>query len=110
MEFKDYKIEIYVPEDYIIKLRDALNKVNACKIGNYDNCISYSQVKGYWRPLDGANPFNGEVGSICSGSECKMEIRCRREFVSKALKTIREIHPYEEPLINVLPVLNEYFE
>lgn len=27
MEFKDVKIEIYIPEEYVITLRDELNKV-----------------------------------------------------------------------------------
>lgn len=110
MEFKEVKIEIYVPEEYSIKLRDELNKVNACKIGDYDNVISISNVRGYWRPLEGSNPFNGEVGDICEGTECKIEIRCKIEFVKNAIKVIRGIHPYEEPLINIIPIINELFE
>lgn len=110
MEFKEVKIEIYVPEEYIIKLRDELNKVNVCKIGDYDNVISITNVRGYWRPLEGSNPFNGEVGKICEGTECKMEIRCKREYAKNAIKIIREIHPYEEPLINIVPIVNGLFE
>ena len=110
MEFKEVKIEIYVPEEYVIKLRDALNKINACKFGDYDNVISITNVRGYWRPLEGSNPFNGEVGIMCEGTECKMEIRCMREYVKAANKVIREIHPYEEPLINIIPIVNELFE
>ena len=57
MEFKEVKIEIYIPEEYVVNLRDELNKVNAGHIGKYDNCISYAKTKGYWRPLDGSNPL-----------------------------------------------------
>ena len=32
MEFKEVKIEEYIPEEYILKLRDELNKVNACRV------------------------------------------------------------------------------
>ena len=110
MEFKEVKIEIYVPKEYIIKLRDELNKINACKIGNYDNVISITNVTGYWRPLEGSNPFNGELGKICQGEECKMEIRCKKEYCKNSIKIIKEIHPYEEPLINVIPIVNELFE
>lgn len=110
VEFKEVKIEIYVPEEYIIKLRDELNKVNACRIGNYDNVISITNVRGYWRPLEGSNPFNGDIDKVCEGTECKMEIRCKREYVKNAIKVIREIHPYEEPLINIIPIVNELFE
>lgn len=110
MEFKDVKIEIYIPEEYVITLRDELNKVNVCTIGAYDNVVSITNVRGYWRPLEGSNPFNGEVGKICEGAECKMEIRCKREYCKNAVKIIREIHPYEEPLINIIPIINELFD
>lgn len=110
MEFKEVKIEIYVPEEYVVKLRTELTKINACKVGNYDNVISVTNVKGYWRPLKGSNPFNGKLGKVCEGEECKIELRCKREYVKSAVKVIKEIHPYEEPLINIIPIANELFE
>jgi len=110
MLFKEVKIEIYVPEEYILKLRDELNKVNACRVGDYDNVIAITNVKGYWRPLVGSNPFNGEVGKVCEGEECKVEVRCKSEFVRNAIRVIKEIHPYEEPLINIIPIINDLFE
>lgn len=110
MEFKEVKIEIYTPEEYIIKLRDELNKVNACRVGQYDNVISITDVRGYWRPLEGADPFNGKVGKVCEGKECKVEIRCKTQYVKEAMKVIKAIHPYEEPLINVIPIINVLFE
>ncbi|MBZ9637007.1 hypothetical protein G9F70_022445 [Clostridium sp. FP1] len=39
-----------------------------------------------------------------------MEIRCKREYVKNVIKVIKEIHPYEEPLINIIPIINELFE
>lgn len=110
MEFNKYKIEVYIPEKYITLLRDELNKINACTIGKYDNCISTSKVRGYWRPLDGSKPFDGEIGKVCEGTECKVEINCDKEKVRESLKVIRDVHPYEEPVINVIPIVNEIFE
>lgn len=110
MIFNEVKIEIYVPEAYIIKLRDELNKVNACKVGDYDHVISITNTRGYWRPLENSTPFNGEVGKVCEGVECKMEIRCKRAYVKDAIRVIKDIHPYEEPLFNIIPIVNELFE
>ena len=110
MDFKEVKIEIYVQEEYIAKIREELNKVNACKIGNYDNVIAITNVIGYWRPLEGSNPYNGEIGELTESHECKLEIRCKREYVSNAIKVIKGIHPYEQPLINIIPLVNELFE
>ena len=53
MEFKYCKLEIFIPETKILELQKALQKVDAGHIGNYDSCMSVSQVTGYWRPLDG---------------------------------------------------------
>lgn len=110
MKFKEVKIEIYIPEKYITKLRDELNKVNACKVGDYDNCISITNVKGYWRPLQGSKPYNGQIGKICEGEECKVEVRCKMEYIKIAVEIIKKIHPYEEPLFNIIPILNDLFK
>jgi hypothetical protein len=75
-------------------------------IGNYDHCISISKVRGYWRPLAGATPYQGEIGKISEGEEYKVEVNCKREQVSDALSVIRRIHPYDEPLINIIPLVN----
>ncbi|PJI10333.1 MULTISPECIES: YqfO family protein [Clostridium] len=110
MQMREFKIEIYIPKGYVKKLGDELSKVNVGKIGNYDHCMSINKVQGYWRPLEGADPFDGEVGKLCKGEECKVEVRCKREYVEAAMKIIRKVHPYEEPVINVIPLLNELFE
>ncbi|PFS59540.1 cytochrome C biogenesis protein [Bacillus cereus] len=105
MQFSEVKIEVFIPEEYIETLRNELNRIGACKTGKYDHCLSYSSVKGYWRPLDDASPFNG----VCEGQECKIEIKCKRDLVKDALEVINEIHPYETPMIYIIPILNDYF-
>ena len=61
MEFKYCKLEIFIPETKILELQKALQKVDAGHIGNYDSCMSVSQVTGYWRPLDGKSPADSEM-------------------------------------------------
>ncbi|WP_242239506.1 divalent cation tolerance protein CutA [Bacillus cereus group sp. BfR-BA-01309] len=109
MQFSEVKIEVFIPEEYIEILRNELNKIGASKMGKYGHCLSYSSVKGYWRPLDDASPFNGEIGQICEGQECKIEIKCKRDLVKDALEVINEIHPYETTMIYIIPILNDYF-
>ena len=76
MNFTRVKIEILIPTEFVAPLRDALADVGAGKIGNYDHCVSISQVTGYWRPLEAATPYAGQVGEICSGQEAKVEVNC----------------------------------
>lgn len=94
MVLEEVKIEIYIPEEYVERLRDELNRVKACRLGNYDNCISITDVRGYWRPLEGSKPYSGREGEISKGRECKVEARCRKEYVKAAIEVIRRVHPY----------------
>ena len=55
-----FKLEIYIPESHFKDLQIALQKAGAGCMGNYDACMSYTRVKGLWRPLNGANPYIGE--------------------------------------------------
>lgn len=107
--FEAVKLEIYIPVEYVERLRDALHEAGAGRIGNYDHCLSVVSVTGYWRPLEGAVPYEGHVGEVSSGTECKVEVRCERRYVAEALAAIRRIHPYDEPVINVLPLANHLF-
>lgn len=104
MDIKYYKIETFIPEKYLEDLRRNLNDIGALTIGGcYDNCMSISRVKSFWRPLEGAKPFNGEVGKVCEAEELKVEFCCRREDLDAAVNMIKSVHPYEKPVINVLP-------
>jgi hypothetical protein len=104
--FTDVKLEIFVPREYTLTLRDELAKIGVGVIGNYDHCVAISQVTGYFRPLEGAEPFDGKVGEIKVTTEYKLEVNCRRELVKEAIEVIKHVHPYEEPLINVIPLVN----
>ncbi len=110
VEIAMFKIEISIPEGHVEKLRKALNEAGACRVGNYDNCMSVRKTRGYWRPLEGASPFLGTVGELSEGEEVQVEVRCSREHVKEALKAARMVHPYEEPVISVIPLFNEFFE
>lgn len=109
MDFKHVKIEIFIPNTHLEQLREALNRGGAGVISNYDNCISITHVDGFWRPLEGADPYEGKVGEVCRGSELKVEVRCAVENIEKTIEEIVKIHPYEEPVINIIPLVNHLF-
>ena len=102
MEKKYYKFEIYIPESHFDELRKALMSVDAGHIGNYDCCLSYSRVIGTWRPLAGTDPFLGRTGEISEEEELKVEVTVAGEKLEETLAAIRAVHPYEEPVINVI--------
>lgn len=108
--FTDVKLEIFVPQEYAFKIRDELAKIGVGRIGDYDHCVAMYPVRGFFRPLPGSNPFEGEEDRISEVAEYKVEVNCNREMVNEALKVIRSVHPYEEPLVNVIPLANRLFE
>lgn len=100
------KIVVTVPEKDADNLRKAIGDADAGMIGDYTHC-SFS-VKGIGRflPQDGANPTIGEVGKLEEVSEERVEITCEKNKVEDMAKLIRENHPYEEPVIDIYPLLN----
>ena len=95
-------MEIYIPESHFPELREALKEVDAGHIGNYDCCLSYSRVIGTWRPLTGTEPFIGNENEISEEEELKVEVTVKGERLKETLAAIKSVHPYEEPVINVM--------
>ena len=108
-DFRYCKIEIFIPETHLSKLREALQSVDAGRIGNYDSCLSYSQVTGCWRPLAGGKPFIGAENTVSSEPELKVEVTCLREKAEITVDAVRQVHPYETPVINVIPLYRTSF-
>ena len=102
MDKKYYKLEIYIPESHFEELRKALQCVDAGHIGNYDCCLSYSRVIGTWRPLSGTDPFIGKENEISEEEELKVEVTVTGERLEETIVAIKAVHPYEEPVINVI--------
>lgn len=109
MDFLYCKLEIFLPESHLEKLRQALQSVDAGHIGSYDCCLSYSRVTGCWRPLEGTSPYIGSVGEISSEPELKVEVTCRTERANETVEAVKRVHPYEEPVINVIPLWRTSF-
>ena len=95
------KIVITVPLSHADIVREAMGKAGAGKIGNYEFCSFSSFGAGRFRPLYGANPAIGQVGQLEQVEEERIEVTCDREILDDVIKTIKTVHPYEEPVIDV---------
>ena len=105
MDIRYVKLEIFIPKTHLSALRTALQTVDAGHLGNYDSCFSYSRVTGTWRTLSGASPYIGDIGTISEEDELKVEVRIASEKLDETLDAIHYIHPYETPVIFVIPLL-----
>ena len=105
VEFSAVKLEIFIPVTHIETLREVLRTKGAGASEKYDSALNYYPVKGCWRPLPGANPYKGEIGDLCEADEYKVEAICPFEKLRQTVNAVKAIHPYEEPVINVIPLM-----
>ena len=106
MDTPFYHLIIYAPEENADAIRKALRDAGAGKIGHYDSCSFSSKGTGRFRPLKGANPAIGSKESLEKVSEERIEVVVQKEDLGKILKAVKEAHPYEEPAMHVLPMLD----
>lgn len=103
------KLEIFLPPSHLEALRQALQSVDAGHIGRYDSCLSYAPVTSCWRPLAGTHPYSGTPGQLSQELELKVEVTCRTEDVDATIQAVKAVHPYEEPVINAIPLYRTSF-
>lgn len=97
-------LSVNVPEESADIVREAMGNAGAGKIGNYSH-TSFS-IKGIGRSKahTGAQPTIGEVGEYTAMTEEKVETTCRSEELETIITAIKEVHPYEEPVIITYPI------
>lgn len=103
------KIVVFTPLTHADTVREALAKAGAGHIGNYDSCSFSSRGTGRFRGLQGANPAIGQVGQLEEVEEEKIETVCPKEILPEVLKAVLAAHPYEEPAIDIYPLLNHQY-
>jgi len=105
-ESQNVKIQVFVPKQAVDKVRAAIGQTGANKIGNYSHCTFETAGKGYFLPLEGANPTIGQVGKIEQVDEVKIEFICPKDKISEVMESIKSVHPYEEVAFDIFPLLD----
>lgn len=100
-------ITVTVPTENAEDLRNAICNAGAGVIGNYTHCTSNSITKGTFIPMDEANPYIGKKNRLEVVEEERIETVCDIKILKQVLKRLREVHPYEEPAINIIPLIDE---
>lgn len=100
------KLVVFVPEEQLATVRAALLP-HTESIGNYQDCSFSTAGEGTFLPLAGAQPTIGTIGKLEKVAEQRLELLLRRDQLSKAIRTLLAVHPYEEPAFDCYPLLNE---
>jgi len=96
------KIEFYVPEEQLQRVKQAMFNAGAGKVGDYDCCAWQVLGEGQYRPGEGSDPFRGERGSLETLSEYKVEMVCAEECITQVIRAMKDSHPYEEVAYSVI--------
>lgn len=107
IDIKRVKIVTFAPEENIPAIREAVCNAGAGVIGNYDFCTSTQESVGTYIPNDNANPYIGTNNKLSIEKELRFEVICDISRVENVLFELRKVHPYEEPAIDIIPLLNE---
>ena len=101
-----YKLNFYVPAPNKEEVKNALFDLGAGKFENYECCSFETVGTGQFKPLKGANPHIGKIQEIEKLEEYKVEMICTDELIHDAIRTLKEVHPYEEVAYEVFKMEN----
>jgi hypothetical protein len=106
MEFTRVKISTTVPREDADKLRDALGKAGAGTFGEYTFCSFSYDGEGRFVPSAQADPHIGEANKLEVVHETRVEVECDRDIAKQVVEALKDAHPYEEVIVNIVPLLN----
>lgn len=98
------KLVVFVPEENVEQVADALDDAGAGAIGDYRQCTFRTPGTGTFLPDDSANPYLGERGRLEKVSEIRLETVVPAHEVRRAVSAATEAHPYEETALDIYPV------
>ncbi|MGJ8550951.1 Nif3-like dinuclear metal center hexameric protein [Winogradskyella wichelsiae] len=100
------KLQTYVPKENAEALRIALFEVGAGSIGNYESCSFNVEGEGTYLGNENSNPVIGKKGEFHTEKEIAISITYTKHLESSILKTLFEMHPYEEVAYEITTLEN----
>lgn len=96
-----YKLVVFIPEDSMSVVRNAMFEAGAGRIGNYVSCGFSVKGQGTFKPLEGANPYIGQAGKLETVEEYRLETVVPENLLDSVIKSMLKAHPYEEVAYDV---------
>ncbi|BAU96566.1 hypothetical protein N24_2304 [Corynebacterium suranareeae] len=83
-------------------LKKMLFDAGAGAIGAYRECAFEIEGTGQFRPVEGANPTEGDVDKLFKSLELRIEFVAPRNLRARLTSVLWEAHPYEEPAFDIV--------
>ncbi|EKU49899.1 Nif3-like dinuclear metal center hexameric protein [Staphylococcus massiliensis] len=102
-QYEDYyKVQVFIPKENADDFKEALSKEGIAKDGDYEYCFFQVEGNGQFRPVEGADPYLGEIGKIENVNELRMEFMIQEHERMKTEQLIYKHHPYETPVFDFI--------
>jgi dinuclear metal center YbgI/SA1388 family protein len=98
------RIVVFVPASHAEAVMDAVDSIGGARIGGYSRCSFRSVGTGSFVGGTKTSPYAGSVGREERVEEARLETVAPGSLVSRVLNAVRRAHPYEEPVIDVIPL------
>jgi hypothetical protein len=99
------KLVVFVPEESLDAVRDALFDAGAGRIGEYERCSWYTAGTGTFFGGDETTPAIGERGKEERVPELRLETVYPEDRHDDVIAALHRAHPYEEPAFDVYPLV-----
>ena len=103
---QSYKVVWFVPAEALQATRDAVFEAGAGRIGDYERCSWYTAGTGTFLGGEETDPAIGERGREEHVPELRVETVVPDDLVDEVVEALRAAHPYEEPAVDVYPLLD----
>lgn len=100
----EFKVTVFVPENDLAKVSDAMFAAGAGQIGEYRECGFRTSGIGTFFGGEATRPMVGQKGRREEVAEFRLEIVCPRHLLPSVLAAIRSAHSYEVPAVDVYPL------
>lgn len=102
------KLAVFVPEEDGERMRKVLAEAGAGKMSEkYENCSFTLKGRGRFKPVGDANPTIGEVDSLETVKEEKIEVIFPENIRKRVVAAMLKNHPYEEPAYDLYTMENQ---
>jgi dinuclear metal center YbgI/SA1388 family protein len=102
------KLFVFVPENAVEKVKQAIFDAGAGHIANYSECSFSSEGVATFKGDEGTNPTIGKPLIRSTIPEIKIEVILPNYLQNYVIAKMIEAHPYEEVAYDIIPLNNHY--
>lgn len=106
-ESNQFKVVVFVPEENLEKVSQAVFASGAGIIGEYKNCSFRLKGEGTFKGSENTNPAVGKKNVFEKVEEIRLEFLVDSWNLNNVISSMIKVHPYEQPAYDIYPLKNK---